>query len=186
MTYPSFSAGEVLRAQDMNAVGMWKVASVDFTNTTTINIDNVFTSDYRNYKLICSLRPNSTNTGDVQLQLRAGGSNQAASNYLYQGVSQHQSNAPVAQASGFITAGIYYTNYFQSSNLSAFIETTIMNPQIANWTGFISNTFFEWSGTTFYYRAITGVYSNNAQADGFRLVPSTAITGNIQIYGMKN
>jgi hypothetical protein len=186
MPVPDFSPGEVLTAAAMDSIGLWKVASVDFSNTTTINVDNVFTSNYRNYKLVCSLRPNTTNTGAVEIQLRAGGANLAGNNYIFQGVNQNVSNAPTANNGGFITTGTYFTNFFQSSDLSAMVEMTVVNPQLAQWTGFISTTMFEWAGVSYYYRAQTAFYTNAAQADGFRLIPSAAITGNIKIYGMRD
>ena len=61
MTFPNFVAGEVLRAQDMNAVGLWKVASGTLTVTTTpTNIAGVFSSEYRNYRVIVNVTSRST------------------------------------------------------------------------------------------------------------------------------
>ena len=61
MTYPIFNVGETLRASDMNAVGLWKVASGTLSLTTTpSNVTGVFSSTYRNYRLMLNITSRST------------------------------------------------------------------------------------------------------------------------------
>jgi hypothetical protein len=56
MSYPSFSVGEVLTAADMNAVGLWKVASGTLSLTTTpTNVTGVFSSTYKQYRLLLNV-----------------------------------------------------------------------------------------------------------------------------------
>lgn len=54
MTYPSFTTGEVLTAADMNAVGLWKVATATATSGSTLDLTGVFSSDYDAYKIVLS------------------------------------------------------------------------------------------------------------------------------------
>jgi hypothetical protein len=71
MTFPSFSSGEVLTAGDMNAVGLWKVATGSFTGASSasaLNMDNVFTSNFDNYRII--FRTLSSASGNLLIQLR--------------------------------------------------------------------------------------------------------------------
>ena len=55
MTFPSFSAGEVLRAQDMNAVGRWLVKTVTVGSAvTTVPVTDAFSTEYDNYEIVFS------------------------------------------------------------------------------------------------------------------------------------
>ena len=88
MTFPTFVAGEVLRAQDMNAVGMWKVATGSTTSSSVFIADGVFTSAYTNYRMVFSEITGSGVTG-ASLQWRSGAVTQNFANYygLRQGFS---------------------------------------------------------------------------------------------------
>jgi hypothetical protein len=70
MTFPTFSSGEVLRAADMNAVGLWLIGSTTFTNTATPFINGCFTSDYQNYLVKVNLSASAI--ADVYFRMRSG------------------------------------------------------------------------------------------------------------------
>lgn len=53
-TPPVFSAGSVLTAGQMNAVGLWLVKSDTIVNVSTKEITNAFTDDFTNYRVILS------------------------------------------------------------------------------------------------------------------------------------
>jgi hypothetical protein len=56
MTFPVFNVGETLRAADMNAVGLWKIASGTLSLTTTAtNVTGVFSSDFKQYRLLLNV-----------------------------------------------------------------------------------------------------------------------------------
>ena len=80
MTFPVFSAGEVLRAQDMNAVGMWQVYSASFSGMTSFSLPNgTFTGDYRNYRITYNIAVNADS--DFTLRLRKSGTDNIGSVY---------------------------------------------------------------------------------------------------------
>lgn len=184
-TPPDFSVGQVLTAAQMNAVGMWKVASGSFSNTTTIVADNVFTNNFDHYKLLVSLRPNSTATGGTELQLRAGGANLAGSSYVWQGYSQNVANNP-GPNNGSGTSGWYLSNFYSATDGFVIIESTIFNPQNTAVTGFFNTTSFDWPGPTYYTRTANGFYTPTTSADGFRIIPTAAITGSYKLYGFRD
>jgi hypothetical protein len=80
MSFPSFATGEVLTAADMNAVGLWKVTTTGTTSSSNLIVDNVFTTNYTNYRLVFSEVTGSGVTG-LGLQWRSGGSTISLSNY---------------------------------------------------------------------------------------------------------
>jgi hypothetical protein len=50
MTFPVFVSGEVLRAEDMNAVGLWLVKTVTIgSGVTGVDVTAAFSSTYDNY-----------------------------------------------------------------------------------------------------------------------------------------
>ena len=60
MTYPVFSTGDVLNASDMNAVGLWKIASGTLSlSTTPTNVTGVFSSTYKQYRLLLNITDKS-------------------------------------------------------------------------------------------------------------------------------
>lgn len=61
MPVPVFTAGETLDASEMNAVGLWKIADGTLSLTTTpSNVTGVFSSTYRNYRLVLNITARST------------------------------------------------------------------------------------------------------------------------------
>jgi hypothetical protein len=72
MTFPIFSAGEVLRATDMNAVGLWKVASGTLSVTTSgTNLTGVFGANYKQYRILLNYTGRST-TNRVDIRYLVG------------------------------------------------------------------------------------------------------------------
>ena len=53
-TPPVFSAGAVLTAAQMNAVGMWLVKTDTITSGATKEITDAFSSDFQNYRIVLS------------------------------------------------------------------------------------------------------------------------------------
>lgn len=82
-TPPTFTAGQVLTAAQMNKVGEWLVTSAAFTNVTTVSVNNCFTSDYRNYRIVVNLtQVQGAAAQEGQVLLRTGSTN-SATNYYY-------------------------------------------------------------------------------------------------------
>ena len=70
MTFPTFSAGETLRAQDMNAVGLWLVKSQTIgAGVSSVSVTGAFSADYDNYKIMISGGVASANNTEINLQM---------------------------------------------------------------------------------------------------------------------
>lgn len=53
MGYPSFTAGDVLAASDMNAVGLWLVKTQTVgTAVSSVTVSNAFSANYDHYQII--------------------------------------------------------------------------------------------------------------------------------------
>jgi hypothetical protein len=186
MPVPDFSPGEVLTAQAMDSISGWLTNSTTFANTTTIEIDNCFNSNFRNYLVMCSFYANVQGTGGVELRLRAGGVNTSASSYVYQGVNQNVNNAPSANNAGPV-ASYYVSNIFSATDGLSNFETKFFNPHRSDSaTGINNSTFFGWDGATYYYRTSFGAWTATGTYDGFSIIPSAAIHGRVRVYGLRD
>jgi hypothetical protein len=180
MTFPSFSSGEVLRAQDMNAVGLWKVASGSLSLTTSYsNVAGVFGSEYRNYRVLLNITARSTtNRFDMRYLI---GTTPVNSAYYQGGIgSDYGSNT---------TAYFQRSNndpqfYFDTTSGAASYSIDIMTPfqpvptrhygQTAQWVNPLS---FAFGGAQVANNAITG----------FQLVTSTGtIALDYYVYGYRD
>jgi len=84
MTFPTFSAGEVLTAADMNAVGLWLVKTQTVgTGVSSVTVTGAFSSDYQNYRISYS---GGTQNSTSNLQLRLGASTTGYFGFLVYGV----------------------------------------------------------------------------------------------------
>jgi hypothetical protein len=186
MTFPSFAVGEVLRAQDMNAVGLWKVAEATFTNQTAVQIDGcfdeaIYTSYYISFRLTASA------ASDVFYRF-VSGTTPIIINYVY---NRHYGYSSAGGGTGYTYGDLAAYSYFTtclawgsggSANvrlpLSGSSATVALNAQSTtgnNGTPYgMRNDVGSGCITT---SAINGIYLSTFSA--------TTFSGNIEIYGAK-
>jgi hypothetical protein len=172
MTYPIFAAGEVLRAQDMNAVGTWLVKSVTVgAGVTTIPVTGAFSADYENY-LITYTGGTGTAVGDISLQLTGatGSDYDTGLSYAIWGAGSP------SFASGAGTSFSWMGNTQTTGNTS-FIQ--VMKPFLAQYT-LVSSQF--WSNGAGWSQ---GRHKVAASYTGFSLIIGTGnVTGGtVRVYG---
>ena len=181
MTYPVFASGDVLNASDMNAVGMWKLGTMTFSSSTGQNLDNVFSSSYRNYLVTWDLNSGSgTNSDNVALQLRKGGVT-AVTDYNNTWIYTLRTSAsPLTAYDG---AGTFLTCGYVGQNVaSGFLY--ISRPAITGPTGFV------WQGggngsTQGIIASGQGSHTTSDTYDGFR-IGCQASTGVVNVYGLRD
>lgn len=190
MTYPSFLAGDILTATDMNAVGLWKIFPSNVVNGTvsdgvvtiganvaTCRVEGVFSSNYNNYLVLMSGVKAQTGTNTLRLQLgTAGGNNFYGSTYYdsYLGTSgtiRFNNAAQIEIGYGEATLGEQWTRLeIAAPNLA---RSTAMSGQ------YYGNTYSGWFAGT---RADSVQYTNftiNAAGNNMN-------GGTIRVYGYRN
>jgi hypothetical protein len=178
MTYPSFTAGEVLRAADMNAVGLWLVKTVTVgTGVSSVPVADCFSADYTNYKIVIAGGVASTGTNmTIQLTGITGSVYNNAGTFLNYGSTIVSGFGP-----GLSTSFIYGPG--DATFYAASID--IMNPFATTRKGIISNGV---SGTSQY--AFAGYVNSTTSSTGFTITPaavgSTLTGGTIRVYGYRN
>ena len=125
MPVPDFSVGEVFTASAADSIGLWLIKSDTLTNigTTPVSIGTVFSSSYRNYRLVIQINNTS---GALTLSIRLG---TTTGNYF--------GNVSCVDFTGvgsnIQTNGIGEWNIFRSNSSMQYgaISMDITNPQVA-------------------------------------------------------
>jgi hypothetical protein len=175
--------------------GLTQLINTNFTTATSVIIDNVFTTQFDNYKVfIKGDVVSSGNTQVVAMQFRKAGSTITASNYRQAGW--------FFEATGSTSGGYQGQSGSTSANViimgaggptSSYSSMEFINPAIAgSQTGWTNLGFHQYGNTTAALASKIGYFSNGAYTvndnfDGFILTPGSGnITGNIKIYGYRN
>jgi len=189
---PVGTNGKILTADSTVATGVsWAnggltlITTQSYSGATTINVNNCFTSTYKNYRVIMN-NTNTTATVDyVNFRLRSAGVD-ASTNYKFNGQRWFSSNTTPQLPSGNPTDNFSLSG--SSVLLKGFFE--ILDPANAVFTGFYSNTTSNntsgatgdsvscWTG---------GEHCTASAYDGFTIFStSAASTGNLSVYGYNN
>ena len=184
MTFPVFASGDVLNASDMNAVGLWKLSTTTFSAVSSVSINNVFTSDYVNYKIIMRITA-STTTGDatITMRLRASGTDSSA-NYN----TQRYGGSGASAFAGADTSGTddFFLGFAGTSATTYFLNSfELFGPQLAAPTIMIGKEL-EVSGGSLAAQSTNGRHTASTSYDGVTFLTSaTSMTGTIWCLGYK-
>jgi hypothetical protein len=189
MTFPNFSVGETLRAADMNAVAMWKVGTFTASGTSrALLCDNVFTSDYRNYKIVIKLG-GVTNTNWLYAQfIDTNGSTVSASYFstaYLRDFTAGSTAVGVINTTGSVPLG-YVANGVANPTGA---EITVYGPRLNEWTTINGQTTGISSGAAYQAGEIYATCNPTPNTlRGIRIdnIAGTNITGTVTIYGYTN
>lgn len=161
--------------------GLYLITSAAFTSVSSVNINNCFTSTYRNYKLIMSA---DASAGiEIRFRMRVGGVDASGATDYKTGWAASTSGA-AEDFSSFASAG-RNTGFLSYSNGADFhgINHTFYQPQIAAST-YVVGTLV----TTQLGQGTSGTQHTPATSyDGVSLLASSGtMTGFYRIYGMKD
>ena len=183
MQLTTYTAGQVLTASSLNANlsfastngGLVCVkAETAFTSVSTLNVDNVFTSTYTNYKVLLNLTAGS---GSITLRLRAA-STDTSTNYKSRSIYGTTATLFAADATG--NDDIYLFDYNTEGGGT---EISFVGPQLAQKTS-VTLLSFGSSGASGYIYSTAAIHNASTQFDGFSMFPAaTAMTGTYAVYG---
>jgi hypothetical protein len=172
MTFPVFSAGEVLRAQDMNAVGLWLVKTQTVgTGVISATVTGAFSADYDAYKIIWS---NGTQSVDIGVNMTLGSAN--ANYYLAFVYGSYAGGSPVLQSNSNAQQWS-----FSGGGGSAIIE--LNNPFLTKSTEMQARVRY----STLYGNSVGHLADFNSYTSFTLTANSGTMTGGtIRVYGYKN
>lgn len=175
-TPPVFTAGSVLTAAQMNAVGLWLVKTQTVgTAVSSVTLTGAFSADYDTYKIVYSSGAGSTN-GNLQIQLGTTATNYYGVCIYGPYTSTTITNLPANNASSMSIMGGYDTTFAQ-------LSVELAQPYLAKTTigtGFIQDQNNQ--GFSVYRLNNTTSYTD------LKIICSTGtITGGtIRVYGYRN
>jgi hypothetical protein len=188
MPVPDFSPGEVLTAAAMDSIGLWKVAAVSFTNETAVPMNDVFTTNFVNYRLL--VRLTATASTDARLSIRYGNAgsfeNSNYANFVFfvgvpgSGVFANET-----------TATEVFINQIGGSFMPATSSIDIFNPKLAERTSYNLNAAASYQTGAGQQRvALMGSGYHNANTAyaslEIRNTAGTNITGSAVLYGYRD
>jgi hypothetical protein len=177
----TYNSGTQTVGIDANALGMRLITSQSFSASTGVNLNNVFTSAYENYKVIITL--SASTAMSLLMRMRVGGVDlstgnkyfSAAYNSLWGDFNSSDANQwQVGYAD--LASGVGLVMEFYRPMIST-VDTAIT----FNHTGGRSGSYVYAP-----FVGAAGIRQNGAY-DGFTLYPSTGnITGTVRVYGLAN
>jgi hypothetical protein len=180
-TPPDFSSGAILTAATMSAVGLWKVGTVTATPSAEILVNNVFSSDYTNYRIVISNALITTSPQSIRLQFRDSGGN-IGTGHQFGGWFIQMTVLAGTGAYGNTGAASIQIGFSDNTN-RVDISADIYRPNISGQTGLTVNGSDSGSANF-----VAGRQTETKTVTGFRLFGSSGnnISGTVQIFGYRN
>lgn len=189
-TPPVFTTGAVLTAAQMNAVGLWEVASASFSGITAASplvLSNVLTTDYPHYKIVMSWTQ-ATAAGYLNIRLRNSGGLISTSTYDTQTLENYGSSVVASGSlnqSAWINLAYNYNLGFQSFFNADITFATVAQPTALNGTGMTKRT--GGGGNYMYCQWNTNMENTATIATGLNIYPDGgSMTGSYKIYGYRD
>ena len=177
MGYPVFNVGEVLTANDMNAVGLWLIKTQTIgSGVSSVTVSDVFSADFDVYRITISSGVGSA-TSVLQLSLGSTGTG-----YYYGGKARTYAGADLN------VQGANQANWYAGeSNVNAHtFDVILTNPYLAKNT--LISAMIAPARTDGYSLFVSGYLANTTSYTAFTITPNTGtITGGtIRVYGYRN
>jgi hypothetical protein len=161
--------------------GMTLVGSATLSAATQVNVNNVFTSQFRNYIILIEATKSGATDIQLTLRLRAGASDDTSAVYDNQNLAAFSStvvsNSSASQNIWTLATGARNS---QIANL------TLFSPQLATPTRGLMNGFVTDIGANPIIQSNGMAHRNNFQADGFTAFFAGAANGSIRVYGCRD
>jgi hypothetical protein len=176
--------------------GLTLITSQSFTNSTSVQINNCFSSTYRNYRVMLSITGISAQSTNVYFRYSSGGTPNSSAIYSFTALDGGPTSSPTASAGRNLTAtqfecGYYDPGYSPNNLMPYYATMDIFAPYIGQYQkgmlGFSCSTYATAPINT-YVKFWSGWCLSNASFDGFQIRPQGAdgITGIIRVYGYQD
>jgi hypothetical protein len=181
--------GDAIDASMNTALGTKKAGMVllnttSFSAVATQSVNDVFTSSYRNYKILVNCNSSISGT-NLFMRLRASGTDSSVS--YYYGLAQTSSGGVSAVINGNnVSDGLFLTRMRNAADLRTGVDVTLFNPQIALETNYTVMCAFN-DGSLVAGAAGGGAHESAVSYTGFTLRGSSGnITGSVSVYGVNS
>jgi hypothetical protein len=179
MGFPSFNAGEVLTAADMNAVGLWLVKSQPIgAGASNVVVTNAFSTDFDNYKITLT---GGVGTGIANYSCVLGST---ATGYFSSRIKNQPNNGSVV-GNGIDNSTSW--GYFGQGNTGWInVNCDVLNPFLARTTVYNGSYMIE-NGSNSEIGTTQGFQTSTTSFTGFTITfGGTTVTGaTLRVYGYR-
>ena len=167
-------------------VGCVLLHSASYTSASTVTIDNVFSSDYRTYKVVLGVTTKTTNS-NINLQLRRSGSTLAgATAYRLQSIRTYGANVDSFPNSG--GTNLIGSPAAVNGGASLYYDIEVFDPTVTTDTH-LKAQWFAFDGGSHVQALVQALYfeSGAGNCDGLIFTAvAGSMTGFVRIYGYRN
>jgi hypothetical protein len=163
--------------------GLTHLNSTNFTASSGVAINNVFTSTYQSYKIILSNLVCISSSQTVFIKLRASGVN-SSTGYYSAGFFSYTPGSVLGFTGAANDSTVAIATANSTHRTGAIFE--LQNPQLTVATGFQGSRAY-WDGANVYGFGVNGVHLPTTSYDGFEIYPnSSTISGTVSVFGYRN
>ena len=153
---------------------------VTFTGVTSVSLNGVFSSGYKNYRVVITVS-SGTATGIANFRFRAAGVDTATG--YYQGDIALRTNTATATNSGENITAMYAVYFGTTANSNFSGSFDVYSPNLAARSSIVGLS--HGTDASSLLTRVTGTSVNNTTVyDGFSLIPNAgSMTGSVQVFG---
>jgi len=173
--------------------GLTLVHSSSFSNSLSVQINNVFTSTYRNYRVIFQITGISAQSSNVYFRYSTGGTPLTSGVYSVTTLDGGPTSSPTASSGRNLTNTQYEVLYYDpgyspNNQMPVHAVMDIFAPAIGQYQKgalFLACSTYATNPINTYLKFGSGWVLSNASFDGFQLRPqgSDGISGIVRVYG---
>lgn len=159
---------------------------VSFTSASSIKLNGVFTSAYRNYKLICSITGTSVSQA-INVRFSTGGTDDSSSIYAYAATYSGGGSTSVITEQNAGSTSLANVTVPYTTNNNAMLIMELVNPFLPQATmgDYMGHNYRPSQGIEVRHGGFT-TYSTTSY-DGANIIANSGnITGNVQVLGYRN
>ena len=159
--------------------GLVFINTTSFSAVSSQSVNNVFSSSFDNYYIICDISNFSGTDAALRFRLRASGTDFTTANHYIGNAAGTFPSSFAFSSTTSDTSG--YIGYGGASTSNTFFAT-LASPQLTRNKQMVVNTFRQFG--TFGTNFVTSTFPTSSSYDGFTLIPTAGnISGSVSIYG---
>lgn len=162
--------------------GLVHLHTETFSSTSSVTVNDVFSSEYNNYKIVLKASGAEAGTTPTYMRMISSGGTYTTSTYIHSLIYNSHIGGP---SRGYAAA----QNAMQVTNIGDYdsvLSADIFSPNVATST-LVTGTYFGLGSTANYSGTLNATEYSSTQHTGFIIYPNTGtVTGTIRIYGYRN
>lgn len=162
-----------------SAQGLTLLNTTSFSGVASQSVNNVFTTTYDNYYIVCDISSFSGTDVDLRFRLRASGVDYTTGNHYIGNAAGTFPSTFGFSSTTTATSGVL--GYGGASTSNTFFAT-LASPQLARNKQMVVTTFRQFAA--FGYNSTTSTFPTSSSYDGFTIFPTAGnISGSVSAYG---